>query len=234
MSHSDTVTQWLFQKLIVLDRSKVDSLGAFQPSFVTMSPEVLHLYCPSYSCHTVTKSHSDKVTQWLFKKLMNYYFLVWKSFFGTILIINYQLISKFIWNMSEAKKAKSGGERMRKYREEVEEWTEQCQAASEEVPYSGKWNAWSWSNEEGGCWWWFRLWWHCRFRWLINVCKLYKCKIIILLILHFLISSYQLPPSLHIIMSSHYHIATDPKITWRTLSQKYPENVTVWHGSSME
>ena len=31
----------------------------------------------------------------------------------------------------------------------------------------------------------------------------------------------------HIIMSSHYHIATDPKITWRTLSQKYPENVTV-------
>ena len=61
MSHSDTVTQWLFQKLIVLDRSKVDSLGAFQPSFVTIhiSPEVLHLYCPSYLCHTVT--------QWLFK-----------------------------------------------------------------------------------------------------------------------------------------------------------------------
>ena len=58
MSHSDTVTQWLFQKLIVLDRSKVDSLGAFQPSFVTIhiSPEVLHLYCPSYY---VTQSHSD-------------------------------------------------------------------------------------------------------------------------------------------------------------------------------
>ena len=27
MSHSDTVTQWLFQKLIVLDRSKVDIHG---------------------------------------------------------------------------------------------------------------------------------------------------------------------------------------------------------------
>ena len=84
------------------------------------------------------------------------------------------------------------------------------------------------------CQWWFRLWWHCRFWWLINVCKLYECKVIIILILYLLISSYQLPPSLHIIMSSHYHIATDQKITWGTLLQKNPENVTVWHGSSME
>lgn len=184
MSHSDTVTQWLFQKLIVLDRSKVDSLGAFQPSFVTIhiSPEVLHLYCPSYLCHTVT--------QWLFK--------------------NPQGVD---WNKSCGKEGKS---------------TKWCilqgcpdQAKQEEV------------NSQR-CQWWFRLWWHCRFWWLINVCKLYKCKIIIILILYLLISSYQLPPSLHIIMSSHYHIATDQKITWGTLSQKNPENVTVWHGSSME
>ena len=50
------VTQWLFQKFRLLDRSKVNSLKAFQPSFVTirMSPKVLHLYCHSCSCHTVT------------------------------------------------------------------------------------------------------------------------------------------------------------------------------------
>ena len=61
MSHSDTDTQWLFQKLMLLDRSKVNSLKAFQPIFVTihMSHEVLHLYRHSYSCHTVTQSHSD-------------------------------------------------------------------------------------------------------------------------------------------------------------------------------
>ena len=46
---------------------------------------------------------------------------------------------------------------------------------------------------------------------------------------------YQLPPSL--IISSFHHITISPrskKITWGTLSQKNPENVTVWHGSSME
>ena len=61
MSHSDTVIQWLFQKLMLLDGSKVNSLKAFQPIFVTihMSHEVLHLYRHSYSCHTVTQSHSD-------------------------------------------------------------------------------------------------------------------------------------------------------------------------------
>ena len=41
---------------MLFDRSKVNSLKAFQPIFVTfhMAHEVLHLYRHSYSCHTVT------------------------------------------------------------------------------------------------------------------------------------------------------------------------------------
>ena len=52
----------------------------------------------------------------------------------------------------------------------------------------------------------WRLWWHCRFSILINVCKLYKCKII-----------------------SPNH----PKILLGTWGQIFTK-VTVWHDRSME